>query len=272
MTEATPFNFIGTVEFDVFGNLQTTPENILLGGFPFIPPEVDVSGFGYWSTLGGYNKDDATGGTEPTDAQIFLSLQNAGLLYWNLFAVNGTVIVGGSTSDESVNVTNDFVSGKEEPDGRQLKDGSESFGMSMNFLGSANGTSFSSDIYGSKGGIVRMYNGSTFVGYGLESETANPLNTATPKGIQYVFSGPPPDLIVYIGSYFDDPGFVGTLDVAYTELPISGGGVIPVMCVAYADTGGGGQEFPDAENLTSTAGNPVVEQAKINSIELYTYP
>ncbi len=47
-------------------------------GFPYCLPEVDVSTYDYWVTLGGTQK-----GSSPTQAEIDLSLANAMKLFWN---------------------------------------------------------------------------------------------------------------------------------------------------------------------------------------------
>ena len=54
-------------------------------GFPSCFDKVDVSGFDFWITASGYNKDDSA--QAPTQSQIDQSLQAAGKLFWNLHKV-----------------------------------------------------------------------------------------------------------------------------------------------------------------------------------------
>ena len=75
MPTATPFTALGR------GN-----------GFSFCPNKVDVSGYDYWVTLGGYKKTD-TG--DPTQAQVDLSLKNAMQLFWNLDGWTGLLSFAG---------------------------------------------------------------------------------------------------------------------------------------------------------------------------------
>lgn len=58
-------------------------------GFPFCPPKVDVSGFGKWTNLGGYNKDDADS-RDPTAEEISLSRKNAMNLFWGANGFSGS--------------------------------------------------------------------------------------------------------------------------------------------------------------------------------------
>ena len=55
-----------------------------LNGLPGCVPKVDVSGFDYWTTASGYNKDSVGAVTQE---QIEQSLHKIGLLYWNMHRV-----------------------------------------------------------------------------------------------------------------------------------------------------------------------------------------
>jgi len=56
-----------------------------LNGLPGCVPKVDVSGFDYWTTASGYNKDDFDASTAVTQEQIDQSLHKIGRLFWNLY-------------------------------------------------------------------------------------------------------------------------------------------------------------------------------------------
>ena len=72
MPESTPFNFFGSIS-------DTDPNAVLFTGFPFLLEKIDVSGYDYWTTLGGVNKDSPVASGE----KISKSLEKAMKLYWN---------------------------------------------------------------------------------------------------------------------------------------------------------------------------------------------
>lgn len=255
-------------------------------GFPFCVDKVDVSGFNYWMTLGGFKKTD---GGSPTKKQIELSLFNACRLYWTTYKVNGTVTYNEPNDSESIDVENDLDEGQETPFDRLKPDARRGFGVRMSSSPSPNFTYFYFRMYGpdlhnpdadlplpdgdANGGVVRMYNGDitnedNFVGYGMES--APELFLYTAKGIHYmIVDGSSIDIHVYIGSYHGGNGY-DQPDEAYTSLPVVGETegipVVGVSWVAY---------FPldpdmtqDAKNLTTISGSSKI---KIDSIEFYTF-
>ena len=141
MLTATPFNALGA------GN-----------GFPFCTFKKDVSVYDYWTTLSGVNKGNPT----PSPELIAESRRLAMKFYWNADSLicdattSGTFSSDGSISTVQVKyvVTDDSVPAV--PVKRtciQVYDYSESDG-------SANAKIQVREIYS-------MYNGSTFVGYGL---------------------------------------------------------------------------------------------------------
>jgi len=134
-------------------------------GFPFCLKKEDVSGYDYWTTLGGYNKNDADALIEPTG--IAESLEKAMKLYWNY---NGHSVEFADLSPETLTIDIEqgvFENGSDaapfEPRDRICK---------------TSGWDFDQTNYPDDDGIlininpIRMYNGSTddednFVGYGI---------------------------------------------------------------------------------------------------------
>jgi hypothetical protein len=55
-----------------------------LNGLPGCVPKIDVSGFDYWTTASGYNKDSVGAVTQE---QIDQSLHKIGWLFWNLYRI-----------------------------------------------------------------------------------------------------------------------------------------------------------------------------------------
>ena len=130
-------------------------------GFPFCVPEVDVSSFPYWVTMGNFKKTDSG---SPTQEQIDLSLSNAMKLFWNF---NGYTAVLGGNSDDAGTYTIDIdqeeyvllsPSNTADPQSRVCNENT------------SNNWSLSSDptLASARCVIQRMFNNSEFVGYGMK--------------------------------------------------------------------------------------------------------
>lgn len=163
MPTATPFTALGR------GN-----------GFTFCPNKVDVSGYDYWVTLGGYKKTDTS---DPTQAQVNLSLKNAMQLFWNLDGWTGRLYFNDSSSSyeiTSLSMKNgDWTVGNDEYYANKL-DGTQVDEPDFDPKDRVCYKSFQATKYASypysgislRGTFVRMYNGATsdednFVGYGF---------------------------------------------------------------------------------------------------------
>lgn len=262
MPTADPFTFYGTID-------TSKPSNNAGGeAFPFCVEEVDVSGFDYWTTLGGFKKGD---GGSPTTKQIGDSWINACKLYWSSYSVTGsyqTQDSGGSASGSlTADVDSDLNSGNAIPEDRQCGDGAQvqkitSVSPGMSYLvGNA--------LNESGGGFVRMYNGATddetnFVGYGIR-------NSAFWNGAfeHWVEQDTFYEAVAQVNSYYNEETASGYIyDYAYVTL--SG---IHFVCEAFA------RDLPeslvDAANLTAraddTSSTGKVSQASLDSLEFYTY-
>ena len=161
--------------------MQTATEFTALGagnGFSFCPFKRDVSGYDYWTTLSGVNKDNPT----PSPELIAESLRLAMKFYWNADSLtcdattSGTSSSDGSISTVQVNyvVTDSDVPS---PDPPIIIDSGPAvpvkrtciphyaYPISKTYDYSESDGSASAKIQVSE--IYSMYNGSTFVGYGL---------------------------------------------------------------------------------------------------------
>ena len=137
-------------------------------GFPFCLKKENVSGYDYWTTLGGYNKDDADALIEPTG--IAESLEKAMKLYWNYNGHSVDVDLGGIQTLTIDIEQDDFDGGSVtapfEPKDRGCEEGGWRAFIEVEDDG---GNSADTEV-----GILprRMYNGPTgnednFVGYGV---------------------------------------------------------------------------------------------------------
>lgn len=136
-------------------------------GFPFCPEKVDVSGFDFWTTLSGVNKDSPT----TSDALISESRENAMKLFWNY---NGHTVDFPTSFNEATLIIDieqgDFDSGSStapfEPKSRVCRTNGWSFGKDED-------PEFGDQFILTEIDPIRMYNGSTdnednFVGYGMD--------------------------------------------------------------------------------------------------------
>ena len=137
--------------------------NGVYNGLSGCPPSVDVSGFDYWTTASGYNKDSVG---SPTQSQIDQSLHNVGKLFWNLHKVNVDTFYDTNTLTEQfvTGIENGGVDDAIQPDERVCGGSLSTDNVDEFAIGQI-------DLLQTSG-MVRMYNGATtdetkFIGYGF---------------------------------------------------------------------------------------------------------
>jgi hypothetical protein len=158
--------------FAFYGAYETTSNNGFGGtGLPLDIEKVDVSGFDFWTTLGGFVKG-STG--KPTVAQQ--GLKQACNLYWNLNSINADCEVTGSntidTAFAKVSSLTVGFNGNPEPKNRATGSFSEDRINDQQTIGSDPFWTASSQLDFGVETIARFYDGPTsdennFVGYGL---------------------------------------------------------------------------------------------------------
>ena len=283
--------------------MPTTDRFAHLGFFPYCPEKVDVSGYDYWTTLGGFKKGDA--GT-PSDTQIEDSLRNAMSLFWNLYQITGSSQGENNRSTPTItNVTNMDQIGKGVP----LETVEVFTPIDRMCITGEVGNQFiegyERDAQGVRGTSLirvelkpeRLYNGSTdsesnFVGYGI-GRAGNFFGEG--------FSGP---IILYctntyvaeveaalvLSSYINDSASTGSLlatDFAYVDLSttnIPDVTSIPFAVGAWCKIGstfGTPTETltPNAGGLSAFAkrsddigsGREAQAQVSLSSLDFYTY-
>jgi len=140
--EATPFAALGR------GN-----------GFPFCPFEFDVTDFDHWTTLSGYNKDSTE---DPTEDDINNSLIAAMKMFWNWHGMSAEASFNNDQYNRSGTATDVELDTSLEPKTRVCP-----FDFYATNQDDRAGVRISNDpLYGGFE-IVRMYNDSVFVGYGI---------------------------------------------------------------------------------------------------------
>jgi hypothetical protein len=225
----------------------------MYNGFPFCPTSVDpvADGYDYWTTLGGYNKIASDAATAVTAAQIELSKQNAMKLFWNLETVNGAA----DYDTDSLSVTELTLT----PDPKDRVCETSIEGTVIDF---ESGPPESTVGINAVIIIVRMYDGSTFLGYGLrgdDSEVYPPLN--------YGFTG----ITAHVDSKFGENPEVGLLSMMvesftgpadYDYIEVNG-----IHFVGYA---GCQQGCTLDASVPSSVGSDA--SAAISSLEFFTYP
>ena len=246
-------------------------------GFTFCVFKQDVSIYNYWTTLSGVNKDNPTQSPE----LIAESLRLAMKFFWNADALNCTANAtdNGDISQVSVDYAQTDTSDPFDPVVTQMGAASPSdrvcipssvgdisidFSKKIVIDGSADVRFFPS-------GIVAMYNGSTFVGYGLGFVETRFVSSGTimaeAGGSSQLNAG------VYVGGYGYTPentsndafsaGYVTFEDMnlfAYVEAKNR-----PTLNVAGS---------VDLSGLSATCTNSNFSQtanASIDSIDFYTY-
>lgn len=272
-------------------------------GFPFCLEKVDVSGFDYWSTLGGTTKASPT----PTDAQKSLSLQNAWRLYWMGYGLNYTLEFSGSgDASGSINAVDDNSNTPVLPPGvtpiDRLCENEFTSAFTNNTTGGY-GVAFgypntdfyvgfrSTDTPSLTVPIVRMYNGvttseSNFVGYGVRSNYLDFMSSgAFPEppdaGIFAPFYDDAFGLPQYmvLQSYFDEINAATDVrfsfdpdesSYGYTNLPISGSANTISFASAFVYYGPGTVVLDAVARSAFEASSPNNNKTVIDSIEFYT--
>ena len=228
-------------------------------GFPHCLDKVDVSNYDYWTTFSGFNKNS---GGSPTEQQIADSLTLGMKVFWNLHKMNATIVAvpaGRDLTDVTVVETfSDQASDELTPINRVSKVDI----FSRNRLDNNNNT------IAVKEGVVRMYLGDEFIGYGgrvrfpSQSFCADALNFSGVKAR------------VFLGGYGDisTPSTDRLDDYAYITI-----GGVSYVCNATATTLAAIPGFytasVDAANLTaSCATSNASSVSTITGFEFYTYP
>ena len=142
-----------------------------LNGLPGCVPKVDVSGFDYWTTASGYNKDDFDASTAVTQEQIDQSLHKIGRLFWNLYRLElDCYVVNGNPA-----ITELIIDGTIDQSGTAIQPNERVCAGSQTTLGEQiiDEVAVVADLrLGSNQGFARLYTGPTtdeanFIGYGL---------------------------------------------------------------------------------------------------------
>jgi len=246
-------------------------------GFPFLTEDVDVSAYDHWCTLGGIT--DSNVGTL-TEAQIHekvgLSIENAVRLYWKLYSVTGQV----NGVSNSINVVDDMGAylgddyGKAEPRDRlpSIDLGYVGYWMLDAAIPNFSSVNLSVKMYSP---IVRMMDGSDFVGLGLESYPAFAFSWAV---VDRDFGNEPPATIlhyhgapamVYLCSYGDDidPGDVPSwwdFDYGYTVMD-----GIDFLCFCAAEQSSLNPVALDPANRSAGTDTSGGDPVTIDSITFY---
>lgn len=230
-------------------------------GFPFCPTRVNVENYSYWSTLGGFN-DTNTG--SPTDEQLNLSLLNAMKLWWNY---NGHIAsssgsAGSPSGEITINLDNGGTGDSEKyPEGLgdpMYRACYSSWGIYSSSIASQTGI----DIV-----IVRMYNSSEFIGYGILNSIHCGANDFFNPELKLLSIGYIPEIL---GSPADH-------EVAYAKIDD-----IHFACLAWNDGTPGSYSMDISGNpassptsisasFTGQDGNPSMATLKIGDLDFYTY-
>lgn len=243
-------------------------------GLPDCLPSVDVSGFDFWTTASGYNKDSVG---EPTQSQIDQSIQLAGKLFWNLYRITcatGQVSIPSSILDEVI------VSGWDAPELEPEPDPIEPEKRVCSGSLTRGGDLFPilADVdLTLERGFARMYDGDTadegnFIGYGSGLIDWNNIDDEIAPIAQWVI-----DLFIdpqsHLGGYSNDDVGSGRL-YEYTYIEREGIHFLWLGVIDDASTLGPNVEsFIDSDNLRVwlEVDEVVEDQAQITGLEFYTY-
>jgi len=250
-----------------------------LGHFPFCPGKVDVSGFDYWTTLGGTQK-----GNTPTDQEIALSLINATKLYWLFFRISA---YNDFDSDGAFNDFIDaeghytdregwkFIFGQPEPIKRVCKteDGFGGLGNSVSMTRVTNNSiALAFQMQTTSGNVMRLYDGDTtnesnFVGYGLKSNPFAARDTTNIIGLN-IYSGSS-GCAVQLNSYGDTPT-IGAGEIS-DEAYVIFNGIHFVCCAWSRNTKSGVSGTANAANLEASWTRNASEfyETRLSSIQFY---
>jgi hypothetical protein len=251
-----------------------------LNGLPGCVPKVDVSGFDYWTTASGYNKDDFDASTAVTQEQIDQSLHKIGRLFWNLYRV--TCRTGYLSNPSSIltevivgewDITEldfDLVSVPIEPKDRGCGGPLSDSGSSVPNLGYID---LRLDT-----GFSRFYNGDTddeanFIGYGgAFIDTASSFDPNGTIRSAYIPIGGDPESI--LGGYSTD-NFSGGVIYEYAYVDIQG---IHFLWLGRVDDPGSvdpdWDQGVDSETLRAWFRHiptDTTEQAQITGLEFWEY-
>jgi hypothetical protein len=260
MPTATPFTALGE------GN-----------GFNVCVFKQDVSFYNYWTTLGGANKNNPT----PSPGLIAESLRLAMKLFWNADSLNCTANAtdNGSVTTVQVNYATTDFSDPFDPVVTEMGVASPVDRVCIPSIAGNISTDFSKTIVIDDSavgrffpnGIVAMYNGSTFVGYGLGFVETRFVSSGTIKaeagGSSQLNAG------VYVGSYGYTPANTSNdvFDAGYVTFE-------GMNLFAYVEAknrptlGVAGSVNLSALSATCTNSNfQQTANASIDSINFYTY-
>ena len=252
-------------------------------GFSFCPPNVDVSVYDNWITLGGVSSGTAT------QAEIDDSLVNAMKLFWNTHEVSGTASsssTGVSTSSVTdvtvVETYDDQTSDALEPKDRICLDTVRNINLDDDITGSGAASSASIRINlanSSSQGVIRMYNGSTsdivnFVGYGVSEIAICSADTNAAGGTTTASTQ------IKVGSYMDGSDSDTTApDGTQTKIrvdQVTFGGMSFRSYVRASALGDSITVTADASTLSATASASSglissSSSSSLSSVDFYTY-
>ena len=285
--------------------MPTTDRFAHLGFFPYCPEKVDVSGYDYWTTLGGFKKGDS--GT-PSDTQIEDSLRNAMSLFWNLYQITGSSQGQNNRPTPTItNVTNMDQIGKGVP----LETVEVFTPIDRMCITGEIGNQFiegyERDAQGSRGSSLisvelrpeRLYNGSTdnesnFIGYGIGRRGILTDPSITGPILLYCTNtyGRRVQAAIVLSSYITDSTTTSpeiNVNFAYVNVSVNGiSGVssVPLACGAWCNislTPGTPQptetRIPNASGLSSFSsrsddvgdGQDAQAQVSLGALDFYTY-
>jgi len=237
--------------------------NGVYNGFPSCFEKVDISGFDFWTTASGFNKNSVG---SPSAVSIQQSLTMVGKLFWNLHKVDVDTFFDTSILSEQ------FVTGEEnggeddaiEP-GERVCGGSLSTDEVFPFIEGQIDLRQTS-------GMVRMYNGATtdeekFIGYGFglidfENGAETTIETSSNDGLVV-------NSLVQLGGYSTNYTTSETEVYEYVERD-------GIHFLFFGHAGGAGVATEEVTAATLTAetknGGATVTKAQITGLEFWTYP
>lgn len=241
-------------------------------GFPFCPTKIEVSNYSKWTTFSGYNSDSEG---DPTQAQIDESFALAVKLLWNLASCEASASAttsycsgadaGSYSSSQSLATFANHAryQPRDRVNGTPSYSNHESSAPNRNGLSPANTTMY---FYLT---VVKMYKGSTFIGYGAgRSGSIDSRASASGKARTGV------SLHGYANG-----GTPSSLRAQSLEFAVVSG--FHFVCSAFAHFGTTGSGTASAQNKTATAtviqpctnGNDTwTATSSVSSFNLFTYP
>ena len=237
-------------------------------GFSSCKQKVEVSNYAKWTTFSGYNSDSEG---DPTQAQIDESFALAVKLFWNLASceasASATTVYRSGSSYSSSQSSATFVNhARYQP--RDRVNGPPRYSNLESSAPNSNGISPANTSMYFKVTVVKMYKGSTFIGYGA-SELGSIDSRASASG--RARTG------VSLNGYIE--GVTSSNSVKSLEFVVVSG--FHFVCYAYADFGADGSGTASAQNKTATAtviseyengNNTWTATSSVGSFDLFTYP